>query len=66
MSRDMISAELTALQADGLACVVCGADYLRVRAAHVPVGRSVTGSQVFACVGCCLDGAQRAAGGVLR
>ncbi|MGH3623280.1 MAG: hypothetical protein ACRDQ5_16020 [Sciscionella sp.] len=66
MSRDTIIAGLTAPQADGLACVVCGADYLRVRVPHVPVGRSVTGSQVFACVGCCLDDAQRAAGGVPR
>ncbi|MFC0432553.1 hypothetical protein [Kutzneria buriramensis] len=57
---------LSALQADGLACVVCGADYLRVRIPHVPVGRSVTGSQVFVCVGCRTDDAQRAAGGVLR
>ncbi|AHH94539.1 hypothetical protein BC739_007441 [Kutzneria viridogrisea] len=39
MSRDTIIAELSALQADGLSCVVCGADYLRVRVPHVPVGR---------------------------
>lgn len=44
---------LTEAQADGLACVICGADYLRVRLAHVPVGRSSTGSQVFACAGRC-------------
>lgn len=44
---------LTDAQADGLACVICGTDYLRVRLAHVPVGRSATGSQVFACVGRC-------------
>jgi hypothetical protein len=66
MNHDTIIAGLTALQADGLACVVCGADYLRVRVPHVPVGRSVTGSQVFACVGCCPDDARRAAGGLLR
>lgn len=66
MSGDTISAGLTASQADGLACVACGADYLRVRVPHVPVGRSMTGSQVFACVGCCLDDARRAAEGVLR
>lgn len=42
---------LTGAQADGLACVVCGADYLLPgSAAHVPVGWSGTGSQVFACV----------------
>ncbi|MCE7002492.1 hypothetical protein LWC34_06555 [Kibdelosporangium philippinense] len=44
---------LTAHQADGLACVVCGADYLVVRVAHRPVGRSVTGGQVFACAPAC-------------
>jgi mono/diheme cytochrome c family protein len=53
---------LTPLQADGLACVVCGADYFRIRDPHVPVGRSVTGSQVFACVSCHLPDAQRAGG----
>jgi hypothetical protein len=41
---------LTARQADGLACVVCAADFLVPGAgSHVPVGRSGTGSQVFAC-----------------
>ena len=65
MSKDTLISGLTPVQADGLACTVCGADYLRVRAPHVPVGRSVTGSQVFACVSC-LAGARRAAGGVLR
>lgn len=52
MNGDTIIAGLTAAQANGLACVACGADYLRVRVPHVPVGRSVTGSQVFACVSC--------------
>jgi hypothetical protein len=66
MSGDTITTGLTAPQADGLACVVCGADYLRIQVPHVPVGRSVTGSQVFACVGCRLDDSQRAGGGVLR
>lgn len=66
MSRDTIIRGLTALQADGLACVACSADYLGVRVPHVPVGRSVTGSQVFACIGCCPDDAWRTAGGVLR
>ncbi|WIV60781.1 hypothetical protein [Amycolatopsis nalaikhensis] len=68
MSQDTMITGLTAAQVDGLACTVCGTDYLRVRVRvpHVPVGRSVTGSQVFACVGCRPDDAQRAAGGVLR
>jgi len=49
---------LTAAQADGLACVICGLDYLRTRGSRsVPVGRSVTGSQVFACVGRCAEAA---------
>ncbi|CAL9669119.1 hypothetical protein SUDANB95_07357 [Actinosynnema sp. ALI-1.44] len=69
MSGDTIITGLSVSQADALACVVCvvcGADYLRVRVPHVPVGRSVTGSQVFACVSCCLDDVWRAAGGVPR
>ncbi len=66
MTRDTIVTGLTALQADGLACVTCGSDFLMVAAPHVPVGRSVTGSQVFACVGCCPHDVQRAAGGALR
>ncbi|MGH3659979.1 MAG: helix-turn-helix domain-containing protein, partial [Micromonosporaceae bacterium] len=41
--------ELSPAQADGLACVVCGADFLTVAVARRPVGRSGTGSQVFAC-----------------
>jgi hypothetical protein len=52
MTAEKIITGLTPSQADGLACVVCGADYLRVHVHHVPVGRSVTGSQVFVCVGC--------------
>lgn len=66
MSHETIIAGLTPPQADGLACVVCGADYPRVRVPHAPMGRSVTASQVFACVGCCPDDERRAAGGVLR
>jgi hypothetical protein len=46
--------ELDAAAADGLACVVCGRDFrLRRSPARRPVGRSHTGSQVFACVGEC-------------
>jgi len=40
---------LTPAQADGLACVVCGVDYLKHNTARRPVGRSQSGSQVFAC-----------------
>jgi hypothetical protein len=66
VNAETIITELSALQADGLACVACEVDYLRVRVPHVPVGRSVTGSQVFACIGCCPDEVRRAAGGALR
>ena len=66
MSGDTIVTGLTPLQADGLACVTCGADYLRVRVAHVPVGRSATGSQVFACVGCCPNDERHPTEGVRR
>lgn len=42
----------TAAQLDGLACIVCDRDYLISDTPHVPVGRSGTGAQVFACVSC--------------
>lgn len=47
---------LDRVTATGLACVVCARDF-RVRGApaRVPVGRSYTGSQVFACVGQCVE-----------
>jgi hypothetical protein len=45
-----IWANLTDVQAAGMACVVCRIAFLSPRpGAQVPVGRSVTGSQVFAC-----------------
>jgi hypothetical protein len=44
----MTLSTLTAQQADGLACVVCEGE-----APTIPVGWSETGSQVFACAGCC-------------
>ncbi|MCX9191961.1 hypothetical protein C3Y87_11140 [Carbonactinospora thermoautotrophica] len=44
-------ASLTSAQRDGLACVVCGRDYLKNPVPRVPVGRSGTSSQVFACDG---------------
>ncbi|MFF4934975.1 hypothetical protein ACFY2H_39900 [Streptomyces griseofuscus] len=37
-------------QADGIACVVCGADFLTTKITSVPVGRSPADeSQVYAC-----------------
>jgi len=64
MNPEEIITDLTPLQADGLACVVCQVEYLRVRVPSVPVGRSHTGSQVFACVACDPDAASH--GGVRR
>ncbi|GGM34292.1 hypothetical protein GCM10012275_02040 [Longimycelium tulufanense] len=61
MNAEKVITGLSPLQADGLACVECGADYLRIRAPHVPVSRPVTGSHC-----CCPDKVQRAGGGVLR
>jgi len=56
--------DLTPIQADGVACVVCGCDYLTTRVTSRPVGRSALGSQVFACVGPCTDqGAATVTGG---
>ena len=49
-------------QADGLACVICTHDF-RVRGSvSVPVGRSHTGSQVFACADRCAHAAGGPAG----
>lgn len=66
MSDDTIISGLTPVQADGLACVECGVEYLHARVPHVPVGRSETGSQVFACAGCCPDDVRRMPGGAQR
>ncbi|HEX5401480.1 MAG TPA: hypothetical protein VFX16_04175 [Pseudonocardiaceae bacterium] len=66
MNAEEIVTELIPSQADGLACVACGTDYLRVRVTHVPMGRSVTGSQVFVFVGCLPDDQPAGPGGVLR
>jgi len=52
MSPTTVIAGLTDLQADGLACVVCHANYLHLRVAHVPADRSATDTQVRACDGC--------------
>lgn len=47
---------LDVVAADGLACVVCGRSFLsRGSRVRLPVGRSDTDSQVFACVGDCDD-----------
>jgi hypothetical protein len=41
------------LASDGLACVACGAEFTGSGVAQVPVGRSESGSQVFAHAGEC-------------
>ena len=47
---------LDAVAADGLACVLCGRDFLsRGSRGRLPVGRSETDSQVFACIGDCAE-----------
>ncbi|MCX5050984.1 hypothetical protein [Streptomyces sp. NBC_00474] len=44
---------LNAVQADGLACVLCGTNFLEERITAVPVGRSPADeSQVFSCKAC--------------
>jgi hypothetical protein len=46
---------LPAAAADGVACVTCGRRLRGRGRSWVPVGRSHTGAQVFACVGDCAD-----------
>ncbi len=46
---DRVWTDLSPEQADGVACVHCGISYILVGVPHRPVGRSDTGSQVFAC-----------------
>jgi hypothetical protein len=47
---------LDVLAANGLACVICGRGFLsRGSRVRLPVDRSRTGSQVFACVGDCAE-----------
>lgn len=56
MTAERIWTGLDAVTADGLACVFCGRSFrFRRSPVRLPVGRSQTGSQVFACVGDCVD-----------
>lgn len=55
MAQTHIYDSLNTAQSDGLACIECCTDYLTASTPHVPVGRSLTGSQVFACVGTCAE-----------
>jgi hypothetical protein len=52
---DRVFTGLNPAQADGLACVHCGIDYLTAGVPRRPVGRSETDSQVFACADVCVD-----------
>ena len=48
-ARDQYFPDLSPEQAEGLACVICARPLL----VSLPVGRSLNGSQVFACAGVC-------------
>lgn len=50
---ERIWTRLDAAAADGQTCVVCGRSFRFRGSVCLPVGRSHTGSQVFACVGVC-------------
>ncbi len=54
---------LSPAQADGLACVICAHDFRIRGSVSVPVGRSHTGSQVFACLDRCAQAAGERAPG---
>jgi len=49
---------LNEAQADGRACVMCEMPTGSRPGGSVPVGRSSTGSQVFACAGICAEQAE--------
>jgi hypothetical protein len=48
----VIGVPLNDAQKDGLACVICNTDFNVSDVPSTPVGRSETGSQIFACLGC--------------
>ena len=54
---------LSPAQADGLACVICAHDFRIRGSVSVPVGRSHTDSQVFACLDRCAQAAGERAPG---
>lgn len=53
MDPNRVWPHLNAAQADGLACVMCATPTSDRQAGSMPVGRSDTGSQVFACSATC-------------
>ena len=60
---ERIWTELDPATANGLACVTCGRDLRTRGSVAVPVGRSQTDSQVFACAGDCAQQATRESAG---
>ncbi len=54
----MAEQPMTTAQADGLACVKCGTDYLTTDVGAVPVGTTAEGGQVFACETTCTSDEQ--------
>jgi hypothetical protein len=54
-STETIVTGLTPLQADGLACVLCGTACRDNPVPHRPIGRSTYSSQIFACAHCVPD-----------
>lgn len=50
MDHERVILGLTAAQANGFACAVCGLDFLNEAVAHRAIGRSILGWTVWACV----------------
>lgn len=55
MMAERIWTKLSPAQADGHACVICSRNFHVRDPAAMAVGRSLTGSQVFACAGVCVS-----------
>jgi len=62
MTIAVVFTGLNPMQADGLACIACEANYLEAAVPHGPAGRSHTGSQVFVCQDCPINPALRSPG----
>ncbi len=58
MDMNRVWTNLSEAQADGQACVMCELPTGSRPGGSVPVGRSRTGSQVFACSGACAEQTQ--------
>lgn len=53
LDSNRVIVNLTSSQGAGFNCVVCDISYVRSPVPHRPVGRSMAGSQVFACISPC-------------